>query len=63
MFKKAQFSIQKIKFFTFKIVSINTTNINIIGITYISDTKFQIKDIVAVAKADNICNTLSLDKY
>ena len=54
---------RKLSFFTFKIVSINITNINTIGITYIPYIKFQIKDIVAVAKAEDICNTLSLDRY
>lgn len=52
---------RKLSFFTFKIVRIKDTNTNIIGITYIPYIKFQIKDIVAVAKAEDICNTLSLD--
>ena len=60
------FSINFISFlqvFTFKIVRIKDTNSNIIGIPYIPYIKFQIKDIVAVAKAEDICNTLSLDRY
>lgn len=57
------FSIQNNQFLTFKIINIITNIPNNIGITYIPDTKFQIREIILVRVAKVICTFLSSPKY
>lgn len=63
MFKKAVFSIQNNRLLALSTASIITNIASTIGITYVPDTMFQIREIIEVSVAETIWTFLSSSKY
>lgn len=63
IFKKAVFSIQNNRLLTLSTASIITNIPRVIGITYVPDTMFQIREILDVSAAEIIWTFLSSSRY
>ena len=63
MFKKAVFSIQNNRLLALSMASSITNITSIIGITYVPDTMFQIREIIDVRAAETMWTFLSSSRY